>query len=85
MKFTKDTKAEVEELKKAPTDIFRRVAKETERRNAEWLYTEMKANMPERDYKGLNISDDWETLTKKAKVEEDESPPPPLDTSMPDW
>lgn len=69
VKFTKDTKWEVEELKKAAKEIFKKVAKETDPLNADWLYSSMKAKMPERTYKNLAIGDDWETLTKRVKYE----------------
>lgn len=58
VRFTKDTKAEVDELKESPVQIFKKVAKKTERRNAEWLYAAMKEKTPERDYEGMKIDDD---------------------------
>lgn len=84
VKFTKDTKWEMEELKKAPKEIFKKVAKETELLNADWLYSSMKVKMPQRTYKDLTIEDDWETLTKRVRYEKEESLPPPGNLPMPD-
>lgn len=50
IRFTKDTRTEVEELKKSPMKMFRRVVKETEPRNADWLLAAMKGKMLEHDY-----------------------------------
>lgn len=51
VKFTKDTKWEMEELKKAPKEISKKVAKETGPLNANWLYISMKVKMSQRMYK----------------------------------
>ncbi|SLM37280.1 reverse partial [Lasallia pustulata] len=85
VKFTKDTREEVDDLKNIPNEIFKRVAKETgDKNNAAWMYKAMTTKMPERQYGGLDINDDWETLTK-ANKEGYRSDPPSGNEDMPDW
>ncbi|KAA6411171.1 MAG: hypothetical protein FRX48_05483 [Lasallia pustulata] len=84
VKFTKDTREEVDNLKNIPNEISKRVAKETgDKNNAAWMYKAMTTKMPERRYRGLDINDDWETLTK-ANKEGYRSNPPSGNEDMPD-